>query len=65
LGIVVDSEGVIPARRQALGEIQGNSSFTHPTLLIGNGNGRHAIRTPVMPDTWYPVFPSFRTKYTY
>jgi hypothetical protein len=30
LGIIVDSEGVIPARRQALGEVQGNSGWVSP-----------------------------------
>jgi hypothetical protein len=65
LGIIVDREGVIPACRQALGEVQGNRGFPHSTFLIGNGNSRHAIRTPVMPGIWYPVFPSFRTKHMY
>jgi hypothetical protein len=65
LGIIVDREGVVPARRQTLGKVQGNRGFPYSTFLIGNGNSRHAIHTPVMPDIWYTVFPTFRTKHMY
>jgi len=38
LGIAVDNEDLHPLDRQARGEINSGSGFTHPTLLIDDAN---------------------------